>query len=269
MGIEEACLAPECVCFALASACGGQSHEFQTSIQYSHQLERTSQQHGAVSRLFDAHTVCRLACLRARHHEIILPVQAKSPAAFNKADYILQQRIRSSWLADGTARSVGGTPHHSTHSSCSTKELTKTFSLGADALQLLVEVAQHSTAQHSMGWGQAPGVEEVLSCVKNIRQVAMLLQQPGRRFKGPQGPNLAATCIQAHWRYALHSFVPGPLGCHWSIQCLLQAMLKYMDFLWAKAMILICRTHGHYGHSREQRLPDLKKFVGTGILCCS
>ena len=64
-----------------------------------------------------------------------------------------------------------------------------------------------------MGWGQAPGVEEVLSCVKNIRQVAMLLQQPGRRFKGPQGPNLAAICIQAHWRYALHSLVLGLLGC--------------------------------------------------------
>ena len=70
-------------------------------------------------------------------------------------------------------------------------------------LQLLVEVAQHSTAQHSMGMGQLPGIEEVLSCVKNIRQVAMLLQQPGRRFKGPRGADLAATCIQAHWRSAI------------------------------------------------------------------
>lgn len=45
-------------------------------------------------------------------------------------------------------------------------------------------------------------MEELLGCVRNIRQVAMLLQQAGRRFKGPHGHQAAAVCIQAHWRSA-------------------------------------------------------------------
>lgn len=57
--------------------------------------------------------------------------------------------------------------------------------------------------QHSMGLGEPPGMEDVLGCVKNIRQVGMLLQQPGRRFRGPEGKDMAATCIQSHWRCGL------------------------------------------------------------------
>ena len=54
-------------------------------------------------------------------------------------------------------------------------------------------------------------MENLLACVKNIRQVALLLQQPGRHFKGPAGQEAAAICIQAHWRYRLtHS---------WTQQC--------------------------------------------------
>lgn len=58
-------------------------------------------------------------------------------------------------------------------------------------------------ARASVGAGEGPPMEELLACVRNIRQVAMLLQQAGRRFKGPQGGEAAAVCIQAHWRSAL------------------------------------------------------------------
>ena len=54
----------------------------------------------------------------------------------------------------------------------------------------------------SVGAAEPPPMEDLLACVKNIRQVAMLLQQPGRRFKGPLGQQAAAVCIQAHWRSA-------------------------------------------------------------------
>ena len=63
-------------------------------------------------------------------------------------------------------------------------------------VQQLAEVAKAS-----VGESAAPPMENLLACVKNIRQVALLLQQPGRRFKGPAGPEAAAVCIQAHWRY--------------------------------------------------------------------
>ena len=62
-------------------------------------------------------------------------------------------------------------------------------------LQQLGEVARES-----MGKSAPPPMEDLLACVKNIRQVALLLQQPGRRFRGPAGPHAAAVCIQAHWR---------------------------------------------------------------------
>ena len=55
-------------------------------------------------------------------------------------------------------------------------------------------------ARESIGKSAPPPMEDVLACVKNIRQVALLLQQPGRRFKGSAGPQAAAVCIQAHWR---------------------------------------------------------------------
>ncbi|DBA72938.1 TPA: hypothetical protein ACH3X2_009891 [Trebouxia sp. C0005] len=59
----------------------------------------------------------------------------------------------------------------------------------------LGEVAKESIAKSA-----PPPMEDLLACVKNIRQVALLLQQPGRRFKGPAGSQAAAVCIQAHWR---------------------------------------------------------------------
>jgi len=62
-------------------------------------------------------------------------------------------------------------------------------------LQQLGEVARDS-----IGDSAPPPMEDLLACVKNICQVALLLQQPGRRFKGPAGPQAAAVCIQAHWR---------------------------------------------------------------------
>lgn len=55
-------------------------------------------------------------------------------------------------------------------------------------------------ARESIGKSAPPPMEDLLACVKNIRQVALLLQQPGRRFKGPAGRQAAAVCIQAHWR---------------------------------------------------------------------
>ncbi|DBA85977.1 TPA: hypothetical protein ACH3X1_005515 [Trebouxia sp. C0004] len=55
-------------------------------------------------------------------------------------------------------------------------------------------------ARDSIGKSVPPPMEDLLACVKNIRQIALLLQQPGRRFKGPAGPQAAAVCIQAHWR---------------------------------------------------------------------
>ena len=64
-------------------------------------------------------------------------------------------------------------------------------------VQQLAEVARAS-----VGAIEAPPMEKLLACVRNIRQVALLLQQPGRRFKGPAGPEAAATYIQAHWRSA-------------------------------------------------------------------
>ena len=65
-------------------------------------------------------------------------------------------------------------------------------------MQQLAEVAGASVKA-----GAPPAMEALLACVKNIRQVALLLQQPGRRFKGPTGLQAAAVCIQAHWRCAL------------------------------------------------------------------
>ena len=62
-------------------------------------------------------------------------------------------------------------------------------------VQQLAEVARGS-----VGAVEAPPMEKLLACVRNIRQVAQLLQQPGRRFKGPHGHEAAAVCIQAHWR---------------------------------------------------------------------
>ena len=62
----------------------------------------------------------------------------------------------------------------------------------------LQQLAGVATA--GLGAGAPPPMEEVLACVTNIHQVALLLQQPGRRFKGPAGPEAAAVCIQAHWR---------------------------------------------------------------------
>lgn len=55
-------------------------------------------------------------------------------------------------------------------------------------------------ARVSVGAVEAPPMEKLLACVRNIRQVAQLLQQPGRRFRGPTGHQAAAVCIQAHWR---------------------------------------------------------------------
>ena len=93
--------------FASASACGGQSIEFQTSIHNPHQLERTSQQHGAVSRLCYAHTACRLACLSARHREIILPAQAKSPAASHSQHNVVWLSTRQSIFYNSTSDLAG------------------------------------------------------------------------------------------------------------------------------------------------------------------
>lgn len=43
-------------------------------------------------------------------------------------------------------------------------------------------------SMRSMGMdGEPVAMEDLLSCVKNIQQVAAVLQQPGRRYKGPGG----------------------------------------------------------------------------------
>ena len=74
-------------------------------------------------------------------------------------------------------------------------------------MQHLADVARASAKE-----GVPPAMEALLGCVKNIRQVALLLQQPGRRFKGPAGADAAAVCIQAHWRSvtAASLSVPSP-----------------------------------------------------------
>ena len=51
-----------------------------------------------------------------------------------------------------------------------------------------------------MALGQLPQMDEVLACLHNIQQLAVLLREPGRRFRGPSGEDDAAMLIQAHWR---------------------------------------------------------------------
>ncbi len=45
-----------------------------------------------------------------------------------------------------------------------------------------------------------PSVDELLQCIVNIDQVNTMMRLPGRRYGGEDGPNLAATKIQAGWR---------------------------------------------------------------------
>ena len=48
------------------------------------------------------------------------------------------------------------------------------------------QLAELSMESMAMG-GEPVPMEDLLSCVKNIQQVAAVLQQPGRRYKGPGG----------------------------------------------------------------------------------
>ncbi|KAK9811483.1 hypothetical protein WJX72_004683 [[Myrmecia] bisecta] len=59
----------------------------------------------------------------------------------------------------------------------------------------LAEVAAFSTAHN-----EAPLMEDLLVCLRNIRDVADILRQPGQRFKGPNGHTEAVVLIQAHFR---------------------------------------------------------------------
>lgn len=63
------------------------------------------------------------------------------------------------------------------------------------SLQRLAE-----TAADAMALGVLPQMDEVLACLHNIQQLAVLLREPGRRFRGPSGEDDAAMLIQAHWR---------------------------------------------------------------------
>lgn len=62
----------------------------------------------------------------------------------------------------------------------------------------LAELAQSvvSTERH-------PAVQDLLMCLQNIQEVGTLLQQPGRRFRGEGGGDVAATAIQSAWRGVL------------------------------------------------------------------
>ena len=62
-------------------------------------------------------------------------------------------------------------------------------------LQALASLATSSTAK-----GKLPLMEDLLVCLYNIQEIAALLREPGRLFKGPEGQAAAATLIQACWR---------------------------------------------------------------------
>ncbi|GMH38300.1 hypothetical protein BSKO_06184 [Bryopsis sp. KO-2023] len=57
--------------------------------------------------------------------------------------------------------------------------------------------------------GEPCPMEELLACISNIQEVALILKQPGRRFKGIHGKQEAALMIQAHYRgYRSRSHAP-------------------------------------------------------------
>jgi hypothetical protein len=48
--------------------------------------------------------------------------------------------------------------------------------------------------------GYQPQMEDLLVCLSNIQEVAGVLKQPGQRFQGPAGAEVAATAIQSAFR---------------------------------------------------------------------
>lgn len=47
---------------------------------------------------------------------------------------------------------------------------------------------------------RAPGIEDLLSCIVNRDDVENIIFKPGRRFKGPNGRDIASAKIQATWK---------------------------------------------------------------------
>ncbi|XP_021362303.1 IQ domain-containing protein H-like isoform X2 [Mizuhopecten yessoensis] len=47
---------------------------------------------------------------------------------------------------------------------------------------------------------KAPSVDDLLTVIVNREDVEVIMNRPGRRFKGPNGKNVAATRIQSSWR---------------------------------------------------------------------
>ncbi|XP_069138728.1 IQ domain-containing protein H-like isoform X4 [Argopecten irradians] len=47
---------------------------------------------------------------------------------------------------------------------------------------------------------RAPSVDDLLTVIVNREDVEVLMNRPGRRYKGPNGKNVAATRIQSSWR---------------------------------------------------------------------
>lgn len=61
----------------------------------------------------------------------------------------------------------------------------------------LAELAQENLSK--------PSKEEIFDCIQNKEEVGKLIKVPKRMFKGPEGPILAATCIQKNFRmYKAH-----------------------------------------------------------------
>lgn len=69
----------------------------------------------------------------------------------------------------------------------------------------VLELGQEAAAAGG-GAGAAPAltVERLLGCIENIQEVALVLQQPGQRFRGPNGRAAAVVLIQAFMR-GLHA----------------------------------------------------------------
>jgi hypothetical protein len=66
----------------------------------------------------------------------------------------------------------------------------------------LAELSEESMARG----GEVVPMEDLLGCIKNIQQVAAVLQQPGRRYKGPTGPSEVRELSALLWRVSALQF---------------------------------------------------------------
>lgn len=75
---------------------------------------------------------------------------------------------------------------------------------GRRVLELGEEAAEAAAAAGGARPPPPLSIERLLACIENIQEVAAVLQRPGQRFRGPNGPAAAVVVIQAFMR-GLHA----------------------------------------------------------------